>query len=322
MELFNKFTKTIFLKENSDLIKQLEDLEAIRNKLSDTEEIDKDIQKLKYGIEGEKQIKFELDNANLGLYVLHDVTFECDGNKAQIDYIVFSKGYFYLIECKNLYGNITIDKSGQFYREYNYKGKTIKESIYSPYTQAVRHKNILTQLWESRHNKVENFLFGKTFDKLFKPLVVLANDKSYLNLNDSPDEVKKSVIRADQLVNYIKNDLNQYDKDLLSNENTLKKTATNYLEGSIENTTNMANKYLNMLNTTLNNEGLETKLREFRKEKSKKMNVPAYYIFTDEELNNLIAKMPKTVEELKEQNILSEIKIKCHAAEIIEILNR
>ena len=125
MELFSRFRDTVFLKEDSDLEKQLNELRNIRDKLQNTDEIDKDIKLLEYGIAGEKEIAFELKNANIGMYVLHDVTFEYDGNKAQIDYLLITRGYCYLIECKNLYGNITVDNNGQFYREYEYKGKKI-----------------------------------------------------------------------------------------------------------------------------------------------------------------------------------------------------
>lgn len=52
------------------------------------------------------------------------------------------------------------------------------------------------------------------------------------------------------------------------------------------------------------------------------MNVPAYYIFTNEELVRLMEEKPKTIEELKEKNILSPIKVKCHGEEIIEIMNQ
>ena len=76
MELFNRFRETIFLKEDSDLEKQLEELKRIREKLDNTEEIDKDIRYLEYGINGEKEIAFELKNANIGMHVIHDVTFE------------------------------------------------------------------------------------------------------------------------------------------------------------------------------------------------------------------------------------------------------
>jgi len=322
MELFSRFRDTVFLKEDSDLEKQLNELRNIRDKLQNTDEIDKDIKLLEYGIAGEKEIAFELKNANIGMYVLHDVTFEYDGNKAQIDYLLFTRGYFYLIECKNLVGNITVDSNGQFYREYEYKGKKIKESIYSPYTQAVRHQDMMKKVWSANHSKLDNFIFGRFHGKdFFRPIVVLSNSKSLLNTKYAPKEIRNDIIRADQLISYIQKDIDNMDSAELCGEKMLKQAANVWLSRSITNNTNLANKYSNAIKDKDDKADLENKLRIFRKEKSKSMNVPAYYIFTDEELNNLLEIMPKTIEELKVKRILTDIKIKCHGEEIIRILN-
>ena len=323
MELFNRFRDTIFLKESSDLEKQLSELKQIREKLDNTDEIDKDIKLLEYGIAGEREIAFELKNANIGMYVLHDVTFEYDGNKAQIDYLLFTRGYFYLVECKNLVGNITVDSNGQFYREYEYKGKKIKESIYSPYTQAVRHQDMMKKVWSANHNKLDNFIFGRFHGKdFFRPIVVLSNSKCFLNTKYAPKEIKNDIIRADQLISYIQKDIDNLDSSELSGENRLKQASEVWLSRSITNNTNISSKYLNTIKAKDDKADLENKLRTFRKEKSKSMNVPAYYIFTDEELNNILEIMPKTIEELKKKRILTDIKIKCHGEEIIKIINK
>lgn len=322
MELFSRFRDTVFLKEDSDLEKQLDELRNIREKLQNTDEIDKDIKLLEYGIAGEKEIAFELKNANIGMYVLHDVTFEYNGNKAQIDYLLFTRGYFYLIECKNLVGNITVDSNGQFYREYEYKGKKIKESIYSPYTQAVRHQDMMKKVWSLNHSKLDNFIFGRFHGKnFFRPIVVLSNCKSFLNTKYAPKEIRNDIIRADQLISYIQKDIDNMDSAELCGEKMLKQAAEIWLSRMVLNNTSLANKYLNQIINKNNKIDLENELRTFRKEKSKSMNVPAYYIFTDEELNSLLEIMPKTIEELKIKKILTDIKIKCHGDEIIKILN-
>lgn len=322
MGLFDIFKDTVFLKEGSDLEKQLNDLKSIKDIIEKKDEIEKDIKRLEYGIAGEKQVAHELKNANIGMYVLHDVTFEYEGNKAQIDYLLFTKGYFYIIECKNLYGNITIDNDGQFYRENNYKGKIIREAIYSPYTQAVKHQDMMKKVWSTNHSKLVNFLAqGFQRENFFKPLVVLSNSNSILNKENAPKEIKNNVIRADQLINYIQKDINSMIPTELSNEKFLKKAAEIWLSRSITNDTNIADKYLNNMKETNNKEYLENKLRTFRKEKAKSMKVPAYYIFTDKEMNNLITLKPKTIEELKESKILKDIKVKCHGEEIVNILN-
>lgn len=321
MTIFNKFRDTVFLKEDSNLEKQLNELKSIRNQLENTDEIDKDIKLLECGIAGEREIAFELKNANIGMYVLHDITFEHNGNRTQIDYLLFTRGKFYLIECKNLFGNVTVDSNGQFYREYEYKGKKIKESMYSPYTQAVRHQDMMKKVWAANHSKLDNFLFGSFQGKdFFRPIVVLSNSKGILNTKYAPKEIKDDIIRADQLISYIQRDINNMDGTEMSGEKEIKKAAEVWLSRSIPNNTNLINKYMNQ--TQNNKEELANKLRSFRKERARTLNIPAYYVFTDEEMNNLVCIKPKTIEELKSKKVLSDIKIKCHGNEIIDLLNK
>lgn len=51
------------------------------------------------------------------------------------------------------------------------------------------------------------------------------------------------------------------------------------------------------------------------------MKIPAYYVFNNEELDKLIEIKPKTIQELKQANILSEVKIKTHGEYIIKEFN-
>lgn len=318
--IFNSFKDTIFLKEDSDLEKQVDELKRIKESGNNSYSIDKDIKLLELGIKGENEIAYELKNANLGLYVLRDVTIEFEGNKAQIDYVVVSKGFTYLIECKNLIGNIYVDNKGQFQREYEISGKKIKEAIYSPYTQAIRHKEILKKRWISKNNKFTVAMKEKYFDSLwYKPLVVLANSKSILNTKYAPKEIRNNTIRVDQLVEYIKNDLTSYDKDLISSQKSMLEMGNSFLEVNITEYNSIANKY-NKKEHKINKDELIAELKSFRKEKSKEMGVPAYYVFNDDELNKIVETLPKSTEELK--TILSPIKIKVHGENIIKIINK
>lgn len=318
--IFNSFKDTVFLKEDSDLEKQVEELKQIKDSGNNSYSIDRDIKLLELGIKGENEIAYELKNANLGLYVLRDVTIEFDGNKAQIDYVVVSKGFTYLIECKNLIGNIYVDNKGQFQREYEIGGKKIKEAIYSPYTQAIRHKEILKKRWISKNNKLTVAMKEKYFDSLwYKPLVVLANSKSILNTKYAPKEIRNNTIRVDQLVEYIKKDIMSYDKDLISSQKSMLEMGNSFLEANITEYNSIANKY-NKEEQKINKDELIEELKSFRKEKSKEMGVPAYYVFNDDELNKIVETMPKSTDELK--TILSPIKIKVHGDNIIKIINK
>lgn len=330
MELFSIFRDTIFLKEDSVLEKQISELKAIRDSVKDKNKIDKEIKLLEVGLQGEKEIAFELKNANLGMYVLHDITLKYEDLKTQIDYVIITKGYTYLVECKNLIGNITVDHKGEFQREYEVNGNKYKEAIYSPYTQAIRHQQILKKRWLSKSNKLMIAIQEKYFDTMwYKPLVVIANSKSLLDIKHAPKDIRNNIIRVDQLINYIKNDLENYDKNFKTNQKQMLELGNNLLAANTNEYTSLATKYditetievLSLDEENGKNENLENKLREFRKDKSKKMNVPANYIFTDEEMQKIITCHPKSLEQLKMLNILPAVKINLHGQEIIDILN-
>ncbi len=244
MGIFDVFRDTIFLKEDSNLEKQIEELKSLRDKIKDKDKIDKDIKLLELGLQGEKEIAFELKNANIGMYVVHDVTIPFEDLKAQIDYVIVTKGFTYLIECKNLIGNVTVDKDGQFRREYNYNGRWIREGIYSPYTQAQRHKELLKKRWISKNNKIKIALLEKSFDNMwYKSLVVLSNSKSLLNTRFAPSDVKKCTIRVDQLIDYIKKDIANYDTASFNSKKEMEEIAQSFVDISISDESSIVEKY-------------------------------------------------------------------------------
>lgn len=339
----NKFTETKFYKKESELEYQIEALKKLLEKYPNNDKLLKKLKLCELGLQGEKEIEYELKNANIGMYVLHDINIEYKDLKAQIDYVLFTPAKMYLIECKNLIGNITIDNKGNFIREYQYGNKKIKEGIYSPVTQAQRHLEIFKKIWMEKNNKIfDKLIRAKNFEMWRKPLVVLANSKSILNDRYAPKEIKNMVIKSDRLVDYIKNDIAKTDKDLLAGEKEMHTDAYNLMrdynkysdidyEKEFEEWLNIVQEENNSLNfCSDSNEivndtskilNIRNKLLEYRKEKSKKMNVPAYYIFNNEELDKILVLMPKTNEELKNAKILEPIKVKCHGAEILKIIN-
>ena len=72
----------------------------------------------------------------------------------------------------------------------------------------------------------------------------------------------------------------------------------------------------------IGNDELRDRLIEFRKQRSNEMGVPAYYVFTNDELDKLIEVRPQSIEALKKSNILTPIKIKTHGELIINEINR
>lgn len=73
MNIFNQFRETIFLKTTSALENDINELKNIRSNMKNNSNIDKDIKLLEYSLNGEKEIEYELKNANIGMFVIHDL---------------------------------------------------------------------------------------------------------------------------------------------------------------------------------------------------------------------------------------------------------
>jgi len=115
MGLFDRIKGPVFLKESNSLQRQLEALENIKTENEEIcQLIQQDIRRLKYGIAGEEKIAFELKNSHIPMFVLHDLHIEYEGLSAQIDYLLVTRSRIFILECKNLYGNIEINSNGEY----------------------------------------------------------------------------------------------------------------------------------------------------------------------------------------------------------------
>ena len=218
MELFKKFTETIFYKKDSQLEEQISALKELQQEYPNNSKLNYKLKLCELGLIGENEIEFELKNANIGMYILHDVNLKYKDLTAQIDYIIITPGYTYFVECKNLIGNISVNNRGEFIREYIYNHKKIVEGIYSPIRQAERHIEIFKKLLDENQTGIMYNLLKNVRQSWFKPLVVLANSKNILKLQYAPKEIKSQIVRSDSLIDYIKKDINNLDKDYLSSQ--------------------------------------------------------------------------------------------------------
>jgi len=204
MGLFDKIKEPVILKEDSSARNQLKALEQLLSEFDDKDiraMLESDIAAVKAGIYGEDTILFELKNSHIPMIVLHDLYLEYEGLTAQIDFLIFTRRRFFVVECKNLYGNITINNSGDFIRTIG----TRNEGIYSPITQCKRHLELIKQIrGPEQSNFLTRSLFEKNFYNNYRSVVVLANPKTILNDRYAPKPIKAQVIRADQLIEHIR----------------------------------------------------------------------------------------------------------------------
>lgn len=354
MGLFSKKIGTVFLKEDSDAASFIEKMQELLKKADGetAKKIETQINIAKYGEFGENNIAFELKHSGLDMYVLHDIVLEAGELSAQIDYLVITRQHIYVIECKNLIGDIEIDNTGAFKRSYKLEGRYIKEGFYSPVTQNQRHLQVLK---ENRKNSKGNFLtkmlFEKYFNDSYQSIIVLANPKTCLNARYAPKQIKEQVIRADQLVAYIKKKDAQGQEGGFSDADMLG-LAKFYLEQNRPERSDYTQKYEEMIremqtirteeaekipkekeatekkgqtdseDTTNSNdkEKLVQGLKEFRLQQSRKEKIKPYYIFNDAQMNDLLEKMPSNKEELLQVSGFGSVKAEKYGDEVLKIL--
>ena len=330
LNIFNDTFKDTILYYSGNTLENK--IKVLENKLKNTKSkqeklyLYEEIQKYKYGIQGEKKILYELKNSHIPMYILHDINLEYKDYKAQIDFIILTKKNYYIIECKNLYGNISIDNKGNFYR-INNKNKV---GIYNPITQLDRHVNIIRRYIEDRNNFIGKLIVKKIFDSMYHGIVVLANDNTVVEDKYAPKNVKNKVIRADQLIEYIKyieKNTDSYassEKDIISSCNNIlalcKKEETIAEERPLLN----INEDITDNNKTINinnDDEIRTNLKKYRLNKSKELNYKPYFIFSDKTLEELINKKPKNKVELKQIEGFGDKKIEMYGIDIIKIIN-
>lgn len=184
MGLFDKIKEPTFLKDDSEAKDQLIKLKQLRE-IAPSElvvQIDAEIRQVEAGIFGEDNVRYELANSHLPMYVLHDLYLEREGLTAQIDYLLVTRKKVYVIECKNLYGDIEINSRGDFIRTMTFGSHTKKEGIYSPITQNRRHLELIKQIGLShRTNLIKKAIYEKFFYDSIRSVVVLANSKTVLH---------------------------------------------------------------------------------------------------------------------------------------------
>lgn len=197
--------------------------------------IERDGKLIKYGMAGEESLAFELRNSHLPLIVIHDLYLQHGDLSAQIDYLIISRRFSLVLECKNLYGDITINDKGDFIRGMQYAGRFHKEGIYSPVTQLQRHMDLLKQMGTTEANggAIGRATFKHYFEDNYKPLVVLANPKTVLHDKYAPKDVKAQVIRADRLIETIKR-LEDESKNALLTDRDMRRWAERWLNRGSE----------------------------------------------------------------------------------------
>lgn len=341
-----------FIKEFVEKNKQLEELEELLNVAPKdiSKEIENDIKLVSYGINGEKNIAYELRHSHMPILILHDLYLEYKGLTGQIDYVVIHPRFILVIECKNMVGEIEITNTGDFIRCFKgANGRVYKrEGIYSPIVQNERHVELIKDILKGDE------VVSKNHIEIIRHIVAVANPKTIIHNKYAKKEIKEHIIKHEQLINTMKA-LNEANKDgYWLTEESMYKVANALMkyngiykydyeqkygvsvisagDGVVkvetqeiiceEKTIEPELKSITYETSTIEETPIYKELREYRLSKSREEKVKPYFIYNNQELESLIKSKPKTIEELLLVKGFGRVKCDKYGADIIEIINK
>jgi len=348
--------KPIFIKDFSKDNTQLKDLEDLFGKLKDGEKkdiIERDIMLLKYGITGERSVHFELKNSFMPMLCLHDIRIEHEDYVAQLDFVIITNKFLAILETKKLNGDITVNRDGDFIRTIRTKrGRVFKEGIYSPITQNTRHLKIVKDLLSQKLN-INNMPI-KSLVVIANPKSIVNKDKCSYEIKNSLHKCDQVVKQLEKLQSDKKNEYDLDEKriysiaDLLLKMNTPihfdNKAKYNLMEEDfckIDDIVEIAAEIISeiVIEPKISHEEvikekveslliqghkkdvnlLTEELKKFRLETSRKENIPAYCVFNNSEMEDLILKYPVTLEKMYEVKGFGQKKIEKYGEEILNL---
>lgn len=319
----------LLIKEATESIKLIEQLhkEIENSDEQKRKKIRKQIKLFELGLKGENSVLFELQNSFLPIHILHDFRIEHNGLSCQIDFVVLTRKFILLIEVKNYYGHILVNEKDEFIRQvFHGKKLALQEGFYSPLRQVERQ----SQIFESYMKEM-----GAVSRTPIKSVVVFTNNKTVLNTNKASQRVQEKVIRVDNLVSYLKSELqksspvhfldnrmsqmSEYIKASHKeiNEEITEAVELKFLEETIDDQDEAKEKRRPYQQES---KDLENALKQFRLNLANEKNMAAYNIFSNKTLEELISKKPCTLEELKTVTGIGEYKINAFGNDLIFII--
>lgn len=315
-----RFKNQVLYKEDTTTQKELDRMKEYL-KTHPNKDLENKVKLFEYGLAGEKEVLYELLHSGIGMYILHNVSFEYKGKSAQIDFVVITARCTYFIECKNFIGNITINSKGDFVRTYMKNNRKVTEGTYNPITQSKRHLEIIKEENYDNANILYKMNFEKTFDSFHDYIVVMANPKTIINDKYAPKNIKERLVKADQIIECLKR--LESKRDPFRFEKDIKKVADVYLESNKEKSLlkSFIAEYEKENIKDDNKETIRAELKKYRLQKAKSLNYKPYFIFNDQTLEEILSIMPRTLTDLKKISGLSDKKIEFYGQDIINIIN-
>lgn len=263
----------------------------------------------KYGLIGEQRVAYQLEKISKYVLCLYNVRIKLFDRKAQYDFIVITNDMIYVIEVKNLLGNLYINKEGEFIRKF-YKDKVLHVSgMDNPFIQMDFQKELLEELFILRGVKMS-----------IQSLLVMANDKMII-FNESN---RKEIIKYDRLSSFLsyKTRKEELDKKCFDIGKII-------YEYDVKFNYNLLNVIKNNINKQYKPEFDDEierdyfiKLLELRKKYSLENDVPICNVFSNKDAERMARAKPQTKEDFLSISGFKEKRYEMFGQEIINIFKK
>ncbi len=259
-----------------------------------------------YGLQGEERVAYQLKKVELYTICMYNIRILFSNEKVQIDFVVITHNVIFIIEVKNLLGNLYISEFNEFERELIKNDVVYKTSMDSPFIQMDYQEKIIKKL-----------LISYNLDREIKSILVMANDKMIIKNNSS----RKNVIKYDELSNLIEaiNSSCSLDENDFKVANLIMQYDKQYNYNMIKIIKdNIKNQYIPQFKKALDLE-LYIKILELRKKIAGVINVPVCNIFNNREAEMLVIYKPKTKEEFIRVKGFKEKRYEMFGEDVIKI---
>jgi hypothetical protein len=334
-------TEPTFIRDECSAQAQVDRLKELIKTAPPTiaKQITQDIKMLSYGIDGENNVAYELKHSFMPILILRDLYLEYKGMTAQIDFVVIDTKFILIIECKKMTGDIEVTEGGDFIRLFkNSEGKIYKrEGIYSPVVQNQRHLELIKHIL---CDEMDSLNPRKCADVL-RSIVVFANPKTIVNMKRASADVKKATIRCDQLIAHMKKLHTLNEDGCWFPEEGMYRVARILMAHHKENKVDYTQKYgltdqmivaesggdqspqtLQASSVPIEETAIYKELREYRLIQSRMEGVKPYYIYSNAQLEEIIARMPESYEELKQIKGFGDVKCSKYGDAIIKVVKK
>lgn len=261
---------------------------------------------INYGLIGEERVAYCLNKIDPYVVCLYNIRMTIGEKSMQIDFLVITCQAIYILEVKNLLGNILITKERNVIRKVKVNKVYNESSMENPFIQMEKHEELL-----------KDFLEKNNIQKRVESILVMANDKMIIENKSN----MKNIIRYDELESFIMKNKNRdyyteeeikIGKLLLNQDKKYNYFMLNIIKKNIRN--QYTPKFENYLDLDL-----YIKVLEIRKRVGESLNIPLCNVFNNKEAELLVINKPTSKEEFISIKGFKEKRYEMYGEDIIKI---